>query len=130
MGLLDELLSLFFQSPSKQYGTLSVTVRGEEVKSHGEHPPSLKLRRDKEGGTGGRRRRTTETLRQVPQSCGIPSHDRTQGDRPGDRRGLPRRRRRGVCHRSTACGVSSDSAPSDSAFGRVKRCGRAPKVFG
>jgi hypothetical protein len=35
MGLLDELLSLLFP-PSKQYGTLSVTIQGEQVKSHGE----------------------------------------------------------------------------------------------
>jgi hypothetical protein len=35
VGLIGDLLSLFFP-PSKQYGTLSVTVRGEEVKSHGE----------------------------------------------------------------------------------------------
>jgi hypothetical protein len=35
MGLLDELLSLFLPPP-KQYGTLSVTIRGEQVKSHAE----------------------------------------------------------------------------------------------
>lgn len=35
MGLLDDLLSLLFPSP-KQYWTLSVTVRGDEVKSDGE----------------------------------------------------------------------------------------------
>jgi hypothetical protein len=34
MGLIDDLLSLFF--PPKQYGKLSVTVQGEEVKSDGE----------------------------------------------------------------------------------------------
>ena len=34
MALLSELLSLFF--PPKQYGSLSVTTRGEQVKSHGE----------------------------------------------------------------------------------------------
>ncbi|MDW8344025.1 MAG: hypothetical protein RMM51_05990 [Verrucomicrobiae bacterium] len=35
MGLLDELLSLFLPPP-KQYGKLSVTIHGEEVKSHAE----------------------------------------------------------------------------------------------
>jgi hypothetical protein len=35
MGLLDDLLSLF-SPPPKQYGTLSVTIRGEQVKSHAE----------------------------------------------------------------------------------------------
>lgn len=35
MGLLNEILSAIFRPP-KQYGTLSVTVRGEQVKSHGE----------------------------------------------------------------------------------------------
>lgn len=35
MGLIGKLLSLLF-APPKQYGTLSVTVRGEQVKSHGE----------------------------------------------------------------------------------------------
>jgi hypothetical protein len=34
MGLIDDLVSLFF--PAKQYGRLSVTVHGEEVKSDGE----------------------------------------------------------------------------------------------
>jgi hypothetical protein len=35
VGLIGDLLSLFFPPPT-QYGTLSVTTRGEEVKSHGE----------------------------------------------------------------------------------------------
>ena len=35
MGLIADILSALF-APPKQYGTLSVTVRGEEVKSHGE----------------------------------------------------------------------------------------------
>ena len=35
MGLLEDLVSLFLPSP-KQYGTLSVTLRGEQVKSHAE----------------------------------------------------------------------------------------------
>jgi hypothetical protein len=34
MGLIDDLVSLLF--PPKQYGTLSVTVCGEQVKSRGE----------------------------------------------------------------------------------------------
>lgn len=33
---------------------------------------------------------------------------------------LPQKHHRGVCHGSTTCGVSSDSAPSDSACGRIK----------
>jgi len=35
MGLLNELVSLLFPPP-KQYGTLSVTVQGEQVKSYEE----------------------------------------------------------------------------------------------
>lgn len=35
MGLLNDILSAIF-APPKQYGTLSVTIRGEQVKSHAE----------------------------------------------------------------------------------------------
>jgi hypothetical protein len=35
MGLFSELMSALFPPP-KQYGTLSVTIQGEQVKSHGE----------------------------------------------------------------------------------------------
>jgi len=45
MGLLDDLLSLF-SSPPKQYGKLSVTFLGEEVRSNGERKIADFLKRN------------------------------------------------------------------------------------